>query len=178
MSHPLVSKFSSSFLDFRLTVLQNLFLICNAIIISRSTSLYVLKDYLPALLENEQTKSLSHYKRLMRFFGLGKPDLLIECILKWVLYVAAILVILQFWWKINFRVTPRIFIDIKCSLVRLNAYNFIIWIFYFDLQQVFHQNWRRTCFAGIYNFGSAWLKQLNTIRLQNTVIFLIWIFMK
>ena len=90
MSHPLVSKFSSSFLDFRLTVLQNLFLICNAIIISRSTSLYVLKDYLPALLENEQTKSLSHYKRLMRFFGLGKPDLLIECILKWVYQILSV----------------------------------------------------------------------------------------
>ena len=56
----------------------------------RSTSLYVLKDYLPALLENEQTKSLSHYKRLMRFFGLGKPDLLIECILKWVYQILSV----------------------------------------------------------------------------------------
>ena len=56
----------------------------------RSTSLYVLKDYLPALLENEQTKSVSHYKRLIRFFRLGKPDLLIECILKWVYQILSV----------------------------------------------------------------------------------------
>lgn len=83
MSHPLVSKFSHSFLDIRASILQTLFLVCNAILTSRSTSLYVLKDYLPALLENDQTKSLSHYKRLIRFFNISKPDLLVACILKW-----------------------------------------------------------------------------------------------
>jgi transposase len=57
---------------------------------SRSTSLYVLKDYLPALLENEQTKSLSHYKRLIRFFRLDKPNILIECILKWVYQILSV----------------------------------------------------------------------------------------
>jgi transposase len=57
---------------------------------SRSTSLYVLKDYLPSLLENEQTQSLSHYKRLIRFFRLSKPDLLIQCILKWVYQILSV----------------------------------------------------------------------------------------
>lgn len=53
-------------------------------IMGRLTSLYGLKDYLPVLLENEQTKSVPHYKRLIRIFIHGKPDLLVECILKWV----------------------------------------------------------------------------------------------
>ena len=87
MPHPLVSKFSSSFLDFRESVIQNLFLVCNAIIMGRSTSLSVLKDYLPSLLENEQTKSLSHYKRLIRFFRISKPELLVKCIFKWLYQV-------------------------------------------------------------------------------------------
>jgi hypothetical protein len=87
MSHPLVSKFSSSFLDFRESVIQNLFLVCNAVIMGRSTSLSVLKDYLPALLENERTQSLSHYKRLIRFFRISELELLVKCILKWLYQV-------------------------------------------------------------------------------------------
>jgi hypothetical protein len=55
MPHPLVSKFSSPFLDIRESIIETLFLVCNAIIVSRSTNLFVLKDYLPSLLENEQT---------------------------------------------------------------------------------------------------------------------------
>ena len=43
----------------------DLLLVCNAIITSRSTNLSVMKDYLPQLLENEQTVSCSHYKRLI-----------------------------------------------------------------------------------------------------------------
>ena len=83
MPHPLVSKFSSSFLDIRESVVETLFLVCNAIIVSRSTNLFVLKDYLPSLLENEQTHVLSHYKRLIRFFNYSNPTQLTTCILKW-----------------------------------------------------------------------------------------------
>lgn len=66
---------------------------------SRSTNLDVLNDYLPALLENEQTKSLSHYKRLIRFFRLGMPDLFIQCILKWVYQILSVKAILNFRWN-------------------------------------------------------------------------------
>ncbi len=83
MPHPLVSKFSSSFLDIRESVIETLFLVCNAIIVSRSTNLFVLKDYLPSLLENEQTHVLSHYKRLIRFFNYSNHTQLTTCILKW-----------------------------------------------------------------------------------------------
>jgi hypothetical protein len=83
MPHPLVSKFSSSFLDIRESVIETLFLVCNAIIVSRSTNLFVLKDYLPSLLENKQTHVLSHYKRLIRFFNYSNPTKLTTCILKW-----------------------------------------------------------------------------------------------
>ena len=41
------------------------FLICHAVVIARMTNLNILKDYLPQLLENEQTVSCSHYKRLI-----------------------------------------------------------------------------------------------------------------
>ena len=42
-----------------------------------------MKDYLPQLLENEQTVSCSHYKRLIRFFNLADStnQKLIDCIL-------------------------------------------------------------------------------------------------
>ena len=61
----------------------DLLLVCNAIIISRSTNLSVMKDYLPQLLENEQTVSCSHYKRLIRFFNISDSanSKLIDCIL-------------------------------------------------------------------------------------------------
>lgn len=61
----------------------NLLLVCNAIIISRSTNLSVMKDYLRQLLENEQTVSSSHYKRLIRFFNISDSanSKLIDCIL-------------------------------------------------------------------------------------------------
>ncbi len=50
---------------------------------SRSTNLSVMKDYLPQLLENEQTVSCSHYKRLIRFFNISDStnQKLIDCIL-------------------------------------------------------------------------------------------------
>lgn len=90
MSHPLVSKFSSSFLDFRESVIQNLFLVCYAIIMSRETNLSIIKDYFPLPLENEQTQPTSHYKRIIRFFNFSKPDLLIQCILKWMYQILSL----------------------------------------------------------------------------------------
>ena len=65
------------------SLIENLLLVCNAIIISRSTNLSVMKDYLPQLLENEQTVSCSHYKRLIRFFNISNSanNKLIDCIL-------------------------------------------------------------------------------------------------
>ena len=64
-------------------LIENLLLVCNTIIISRSTNLSVMKDYLPQLLENEKTVTCSHYKRLIRFFNLADStnQKLIDCIL-------------------------------------------------------------------------------------------------
>lgn len=84
MLHPLINKFTPSFLDFRKSTIQNLFLICNAVLKSRSTNLNVIKDYLPDLLQNQKTIDVSHYKRLIRFFKINRPDLLTSCILKWI----------------------------------------------------------------------------------------------
>jgi hypothetical protein len=87
-SNPVVCQFSEYFLDLRggmpnQSLIRNLLLVCNAIIISRSTNLSVMKDYLPQLLENEQTVSCSHYKRLIGFFNLtdSTNQKLIDCIL-------------------------------------------------------------------------------------------------
>lgn len=82
MPYPLFSKFSSSFLDIQQSVVETIFLVYNAIIVSHSTNLFALKDYLPSLLENEQTYVLSHYKRLIRFFNYINPTQLTTCILK------------------------------------------------------------------------------------------------
>ncbi len=62
---------------------SDLFLICHAVTIARTTNLNIIKDYLPQLLENEQTVSCSHYKRLIRFLNLAEqaPNKLITCIL-------------------------------------------------------------------------------------------------
>ncbi len=84
MKHPLVCKFNISFSEFRESVVQNLFLVCNAIIMSRSTNLFVMKDYLSGLLENDKTKGLSHYTRLIRFFKMAHPNLMVDAISKWI----------------------------------------------------------------------------------------------
>ena len=92
-SNPVVCQFSEYFLDFRESLIESgappdLLLVCNAIIISRSTNLSVMKDYLPQLLENEHTISCSHYKRLIRSGGVPLFNIsdsanskLIDCIL-------------------------------------------------------------------------------------------------
>lgn len=82
-SNPAFSEFNEFFLDFRESLIQNLFLMCHAVVIARTTNLNIIKDYLPQLLENEQTVSCSHYKRLIRFFNLSEPaqHKLIACIL-------------------------------------------------------------------------------------------------
>ncbi|MFC0185958.1 hypothetical protein ACFSDG_00095 [Pseudarcicella hirudinis] len=84
MAHPLIDKFTPSFSDFGKSTIQNLFLVCNAVLKSRSTNLNVIKDYLPDLLQNQRTQQASHYKRLIRFFRVNKPDLLMRYILKWI----------------------------------------------------------------------------------------------
>ena len=87
-SNPVVCQFNEYFLDFRESLIENLLLVCNAIIISRSTNLSVMKHYKPQLLENEQTVSCSHYKRLIRSGGVplfnisdSVSNKLIDCIL-------------------------------------------------------------------------------------------------
>ena len=87
-SNSVVCQFSQYFLDFRDSLIESgappdLLLVCNTIIISRSTNLSVMKDYLPQLLENEKTVSCSHYKRLIRFFNISESanNKLIDCIL-------------------------------------------------------------------------------------------------
>ena len=87
-SNSVVCQFSKYFLDFRDSLIESgappdLLLVCNTIIISRSTNLSVMKDYLPQLLENEKTVSCSHYKRLIRFFNISESanNKLIDCIL-------------------------------------------------------------------------------------------------
>lgn len=82
MSRPLIAQFKSYFDGFDESITQNLFLVCSAIILARTTNLSVLKDYLPQLLSNSKTQSASHYKRLIRFFRLKEPDKLVKSILK------------------------------------------------------------------------------------------------
>lgn len=65
-------------------IFSTLWLVCSAIILARSTNLNVLKDYLPQLLTNDQTKPCSHYKRLIRFFRSSNPDRLVICILQFI----------------------------------------------------------------------------------------------
>jgi acyl-CoA thioesterase FadM len=77
-----ISQYRSYFSCFSDGIIKNLFLISSAIITARSTNLNTLKDSLPQLLENEKTLPDSHYKRLIRFFRMEKPDELVRCILK------------------------------------------------------------------------------------------------
>jgi hypothetical protein len=71
---PVSPEFTKYFLDFRYSLVETLFLVCNAVIMARTTNLNILKDYLPQLLGNEKTVSCSHYKRLIRFFGKADPS--------------------------------------------------------------------------------------------------------
>ncbi len=79
-----VSPYRTYFSSFSDGIIKNLFLISSAIITARSTNLNTLKDSLPQLLENEKTLPDSHYKRLIRFFRMEKPDELVRCILKFI----------------------------------------------------------------------------------------------
>lgn len=65
MAKPLFAKCKRFFPDLPEHVFRNLLLVCSAIVLARSTNLNVLKDYLPQLLDNDQTKADSHYKRLI-----------------------------------------------------------------------------------------------------------------
>ena len=65
-------------------IFATLWLVCSAIILARSTNLSLLKDYLPQLLANDQTKPCSHYKRLIRFFRQTNSEGLVRCILQFV----------------------------------------------------------------------------------------------
>lgn len=79
---PVSPEFTKYFLDFRNSLVETLFLVCNVVIMARTTNLNILKDYLPQLLENEKTVSCSHYKRLIRFFAKADPsNRVVECIL-------------------------------------------------------------------------------------------------
>lgn len=84
MAKPLFAKCRRFFPDIPEHIFRNLLLVCSAITLARSTNLNVLKDYLPQLLANEQTKADSHYKRLIRFFRVPKPNRLVICILQFV----------------------------------------------------------------------------------------------
>ena len=84
MAKPLFAKCRRFFPDIPEHIFRNLLLVCSAITLARSTNLNVLKDYLPQLLANEQTKADSHYKILIRFFRVPKPNRLVICILQFV----------------------------------------------------------------------------------------------
>lgn len=84
MAKPLFAKCRRFFPDIPEHVFRNLLLVCSAIVLARTTNLNVLKDYLPQLLENDQTKADSHYKRLIRFFRFATPKRLVICILQFV----------------------------------------------------------------------------------------------
>ena len=84
MAKPLFAKCRRFFPDIPEHIFRNLLLVCSAITLARSTNLNVLKDYLPQLLANEQTKADSHYKRLIRFFRVPTPNRLVICILQFV----------------------------------------------------------------------------------------------
>ncbi len=84
MAKPLFTKCRRFFPDLPEHIFRNLLLVCSAIVLARSTNLNVLKDYLPQLLDNDQTKVDSHYKRLIRFFRLATPNRLVICILQFV----------------------------------------------------------------------------------------------
>lgn len=81
MTHPLLAKCKPYFAHIPEHILQTLLLVCSAIVLARSTNLNILKDYLPQLLDNQKTKPLSHYKRLIRFFEWTKPNQLTNSIL-------------------------------------------------------------------------------------------------
>jgi len=84
MAKPLYAKCRRFFPDLPEHIFRNLLLVCAAITLARSTNLNVLKDYMPQLLANEQTKADSHYKRLIRFFRIPTPNRLVICILQFV----------------------------------------------------------------------------------------------
>lgn len=84
MTHPLLTKCKPYFADIPDHIFQTLLLVCSAIVLARSTNLNILKDYLPQLLNNEKTKPISHYKRLIRFFRCSQPHRLVTSILSFV----------------------------------------------------------------------------------------------
>ena len=55
-------------------MVKNLLLLTPAILLARSTNLNLVKDRIGALLQAKQRKPDSHYKRLIRFFNIAKPD--------------------------------------------------------------------------------------------------------
>lgn len=79
-----LSQCKAYFTDIPDHIFASLWLVCSAIILARSTNLSLLKDYLPQLLANDQTKPCSHYKRLIRFFRQTNPSSLVRCILQFI----------------------------------------------------------------------------------------------
>lgn len=65
--HPHVLKFSVQYGNYRLSVVQNLFIFVACIIQGKTTNLYELRNEVGKITEKCKTEAESHYKRLTRF---------------------------------------------------------------------------------------------------------------
>jgi hypothetical protein len=69
--HPHVSKFSVQYGNYRLSVVQNLFIFVACIIQGKTINLYELRNEVGKITEKYKTETESHYKRLTRFILLN-----------------------------------------------------------------------------------------------------------
>jgi hypothetical protein len=69
--HPHVSKFSVQYGNYRLSVVQNLFIFVACLIQGKTTNLYELRNEVGKITEKYKSQTQSHYKRLTRFILLN-----------------------------------------------------------------------------------------------------------
>lgn len=69
--HPHIPKFSGQYGNYRLSVVQNLFIFIGCIIQGKTTNLYELRNEVGKITEKYKTDTDSHYKRLTRFMLLN-----------------------------------------------------------------------------------------------------------
>lgn len=68
MLPPHLRKFSELYAKYGLGAVKNFWLLTSLLPLARTVNLYKLKDYVGGVLEKEQTNTMSHYRRLTRFF--------------------------------------------------------------------------------------------------------------
>lgn len=68
MLPPHLRKFSTLYDSYGFGAVKNIWLLISLLPLARTVNLNKMKDYVGGVLENEQSKADSHYKRLIRFF--------------------------------------------------------------------------------------------------------------